>query len=120
MELENYVTKYKEERRRTSSLKRKLQQVVELQLAADTRPIPPERGDLIAAASNKTLWRREAIREDITGLEMTIGNLQNGLTRDLVSMNRVIPDGIRGRMEDRLLPSLEEQQRLEPGRAGHL
>ena len=51
---------------------------------------------------------------------MTIGNLQDGLTRDLVTMYRVIPDNIRGGMEDRLLPTLQEQKRLEPGKADEL
>ena len=120
LELDALDIKYKAEKRRISSLEDKLRDMVQLQQAADSQPTAPDQQVLIVAASDNTGKKRKAIEEDIAGLELTIGNLQTGLTAGLINFYRVIPDNIRGGMEDRLVPLLQEQERLEPNRVVEL
>ena len=120
LELDAFDIKYKAERRRIYSLQDKLRDMVQLLQEADLQPTTPDQQDLIVTASDNTQQKRKAITEDIAELELTIGNLQTGLSVDLINIYRVIPDDIRGGMEEKLFPLLQEQRKLEPGKAVEL
>ena len=120
LELVSSKAEYKAERNKSQDFKHRLIEMAKLQQVADSLPVVPDKAVQIAALVKATELRRTSIKAEVAGVEQTIANLQPGLTTEMISLHRANPERIKGALEDRLLPLLEDHVKLEPDKADTL